>query len=94
MSGRWYNKSKIQKNYHHTVRKLDQIYRFITQVGRVYRSNYLIPLSLSPGVLRCRWCFGAWSIVLLVGLLDVRRRLLLGQVTREVVPWVDGAVVR
>ena len=32
----------------------------------------LEPLSLSPGVLRCRWCFGAWSVVLLVGLLDVR----------------------
>ena len=29
----------------------------------------LEPLSLSPDVLRCRWCFGAWSVVLLVGLL-------------------------
>ena len=51
----------------------------------------LEPLSLSPGVLRCRWCFGARSVVLLVGLLDVRGCLLLGQVPREVVPWVDGS---
>ena len=40
----------------------------------------LDPLSLSPGVLRCCWCVGAWSIVLLGGLLDFWRRPLLGQV--------------
>ena len=27
----------------------------------------LEPMSLSPGVLRCRWCLGAWSVVLPVG---------------------------
>ena len=52
----------------------------------------LEPLSLSPGVLCWHWCFGAWSVVLLVGLLDVRRCLLLGQVPRKVDPWVDGSL--
>ena len=52
----------------------------------------LEPLSLGPGVLRCRWCFGARSVVLQVGLLAVWRCPLLGQVPCEVAPWVNGSL--
>ena len=38
----------------------DQIARFITKWTKL-QVKLLGPLSLSPGVLRCRWCFGALS---------------------------------
>ena len=35
-----------------------------------FTGRTLEPLSLSPGVLRCRWCLGAWRVVVPVGAAD------------------------
>ena len=49
--------------------------------------NYKLSLTpvFEPGCTPLRWCFGSWSVVLLVGLLDLQWCPLLGQVPREVV---------
>ena len=49
-------------------------------------------LSLGPGVLRCSWCFGAWSDVLPVGLHGVWRCPLVGRIPRKVATWGDGSL--